>query len=498
MNAMNAIQFFSSFCCIFLVTAFRFQDVTNSVGIQRPFGKRLKYGGAVVADLDGDGWQDIIIGHHDHFSSDIYFNQMNGKFLRAPWSYWRDIHAFNPFHRSPRSRRMSFISSIGGNNGNKPNSPELFDVTTNRTFSSGEKINFAAGRGRTAIPLSLRTSLSFMTDVLFINAPKKGTQRYFAGSISESSQFGKSTLEGLGALSNSFGTVADVNMDGRMELVSFHDLTIHRVVGNFKLLDITGSVLPNNIDRRGTISVVELDFDNDGKMDLFVSRSGTGDLKWVRGSIGDNPADYLLRNVGGKYIDVSKKSLIPTKGESRGATAGDFNNDGWVDLLVSQYTGQDRMLLNKGDGTFREVPPGYKKESTTRGDHPVSVDYNRDGKLDIILSEGDWFKKDHGGLMRILKNVGNDGNWILVRVGSSPKGRSTSLHALVTVKTPSSSMIRRVGSPGTTTGNSYIELVHFGLGKTSNIETVSVRWTDGSLSSMKNIKAGRIVVFGNI
>lgn len=157
---------------------------------------------------------------------------------------------------------------------------------------------------------------------------------------------------------NAYGTAVDIDGDGRMELVTWHTLRVHRVTGSYTMKDVSDIVLPSGIDRRGVISVVEFDYDNDGRMDLYVTRSATNDIDWLLGSIGPDANDYLLRNIaddtgmGGRLVDVSVSAGIPCGGSSRGVTTADFNNDGFVDLLVTQYTGQDWLLLNNGDGTF--------------------------------------------------------------------------------------------------------------------------------------------------
>lgn len=496
----------------------RFLDVSNNAGLVRRLGPRTKYGGPIVADFNADGYLDIVVGHHDQQTADLYFNNGGSKhgaktlFTRANWTFWRDTHAFTPFHATAGTPGMQFFASTGGAKGTKRAIHEQFMVAKNgRKVMTGVSAAFARGRGRTVVPISLRPVAGAGTDLLFMNGKPsgkfKGMQQHFAGTMTNAKRAEGRTLRGFSKDDNSFATAVDINGDGTMELVTFHDLRVYKVDGPYRLKDISASVLPKGpgskpFDFRATVSVVEFDYDNDGLMDLYIVTSTQYYLFWIERLIGKNPRDFLLRNVGGKYVDVTEKAGIPLKGDSRGVTVGDFNNDGWIDMLVTLYQGPDRLYMNNGDGTFRLTRPNYPKGWKTRGDQPVAVDFDRDGRLDVALAEGSHNDRKHGGYLRIIKNVTptlpNDRNWLLVRVGASPKGGTTSLHALVTVQAVGAkfSMRRRVGSPGTATGPSYIELLHFGMGKANSATEVRVKWADKTELVRKNVKAKQVLDVG--
>lgn len=305
-----------------------------------------------------------------------------------------------------------------------------------------------------------------------------------------------------------YGDVADVDNDGFPEVLTWHDLNMHRVVGFFKLRDISSKVFPPEIRRVGVVAVSEFDYDNDGRFDLYVARSASSDLSYFAGT---DVRDYLLRNVGGRYIDVSAEAGIPQwPTDTRGVTAGDFNNDGWMDIIVTRHKHQDMLLRNNGDGTFTHGLAGFKRRGGADGDMATAVDYDMDGRLDVVVSEGDYFHKKHGGHYRVMRNVGGDANrkgFILVTVRNEPMRMATSLHAVVTVdavargkgiekKGRRVTMVRRVGSPGTAVSSSYIETVHFGIGRETKVRSVSVRWINGTRRRRWNVKAGSKLVFG--
>lgn len=286
----------------------------------------------------------------------------------------------------------------------------------------------------------------------------------------------------------------DVDGDGIVEILSFQELRLHRITRALLARDISDSVFPRGVVRRGAVAVAELDFDNDGKFDLYIARATTGNLRWLRTSY---HGDYLLRNVGGRYVDVSQSAGLPRFTQSRGVTAGDFNNDGFVDLLVTQFVLADYILFNNGDGTFTKRFSNLRRPRDIRGDGPTAVDLDRDGNLDLVLSEGDWISGAHRGFYRVMRNIANRKGWLLVRVRNSPLGNASSLHAVVKVFIPGRGvMMRRVGSPGTAVSNSLLEVVHIGIGADDVVRKILVEWTDGGKQARYGVKADSQVTFG--
>lgn len=485
--------------CVLRATAFRFVDVSEKAGLDHSDGRKEKYGGAAVADLDGDGYPDLIFGHHDKPFTEIYFNNGNGTFSKSRWRVHRDTHGINPFRFSPHEQAMHFTLSPGGNYGNTPKTPSLFAVSMNRhvinvTAGSGMDRNSARGRGRTVAFMNLRGRSSPLVDALVTSALLEGKRHHQNGFQGKRvGHFRKRFVKGFAHVKNAWATVTDIDNDGQVELLSFHELSMYRVVGPFKLRNISKQVFPAGLPLEGTTAVAELDFDNDGYMDLYVARSSAGNFKWLpRGG----EQDYLLRNVNGRYEDVSESAGIPLNLQSRGVTAGDFDNDGYIDLLVTQYRAPDILLRNRGDGTFSSRDAGLMRARNVRGDIATAVDYDRDGSLDLVVSEGDHDDERNGGFYKLFRNVGRKGNYLLVRVKNAKGGGATSLHAVVRVHTNMLGMMRRVGSPGTAVSNSYIELIHFGLGTEEFANAVGVTWSDGSHECRFKLESGVVHEFG--
>lgn len=89
------------------------QDVSVDAGLKYSFGAKTKYGGPSIADLDGNGYQDLLLLHHDSYHMEVYFNLGNGKFSRQTLT-WTDAHSLAPFRYQPTDKAMYFSLSQGG------------------------------------------------------------------------------------------------------------------------------------------------------------------------------------------------------------------------------------------------------------------------------------------------------------------------------------------------------------------------------------------------
>ena len=118
------------------------------------------------------------------------------------------------------------------------------------------------------------------------------------------------------------------------------------------------------------------DFDNDGRLDLYLIQNSGPDGK---------ATNRLYRqNADGRFVDVSKGSGLDITGYGMGVAIGDVNNDGWPDVLVTEY-GRVRLFLNKGDGTFVDVTKEAGLDNPQWGTSAAFVDYDRDGWLDLVI-----------------------------------------------------------------------------------------------------------------
>jgi hypothetical protein len=136
------------------------------------------------------------------------------------------------------------------------------------------------------------------------------------------------------------------------------------------------------IETTGT-GVAIFDYDNDGWPDIFLVNGTRLDGL----PTGDAPSNHLYRNNhDGTFTDVTAKAGLTATGWGQGVCVGDYDNDGWEDLYVTYY-GKNRLYHNQG-GVFTEVAEkaGVAGSGKAWGSGCAFVDYDRDGKLDLMVA----------------------------------------------------------------------------------------------------------------
>jgi enediyne biosynthesis protein E4 len=147
------------------------------------------------------------------------------------------------------------------------------------------------------------------------------------------------------------------------------------------------------------------DYDNDGKLDLFVTRYLDYDLAnailcterfpvYCAPGVFPRTSNILYRNNGdGTFTDVSKKAgLSKLKGTGMGMAFGDYDDDGWPDVFVSDDGMEHRLLHNNHDGTFtdRALEAGVALSEDGKAVSGMGVDfsdYDNDGRPDIVVTD---------------------------------------------------------------------------------------------------------------
>jgi hypothetical protein len=124
------------------------------------------------------------------------------------------------------------------------------------------------------------------------------------------------------------------------------------------------------------------DYDNDGWIDIFLVDGGSVADPGVAGQA----RHRLLRNRGnGTFEDATERSGIRHGAYGMGACAGDYDNDGWVDLYVTSV-GPNVLYHNNGDGTFTDVTRTAGVGSSSWGTSCAFADFDRDGYLDLFVT----------------------------------------------------------------------------------------------------------------
>lgn len=202
-------------------------------------------------------------------------------------------------------------------------------------------------------------------------------------------------------------TMADINGDGLLDIYISAVANYHGLEGANELyinngdLTFTEKAADYRLDFTGfATQAAFFDYDKDGDLDCYllnhaVHNTRSYDRVNTR-SLKDNEAgDYLMRNDGGIFTDVSKEAGIyqAAMGYGLGISIGDLNSDGWDDIFVSNdFHEDDYYYVNQGDGTFKEEVKKHFKHLSRYSMGNDIADINNDGFQDIMTL--DMFPED--------------------------------------------------------------------------------------------------------
>jgi hypothetical protein len=190
---------------------------------------------------------------------------------------------------------------------------------------------------------------------------------------------------------------------------------------------LTAPVIYGDVDRKDYIleavgcGCAFIDYDNDGWLDIFLL-SGT---RLDGESVGTTNRLYK-NNRDGTFTDVTEKAGLHQSGWANSVCVGDYNNDGFEDLFCT-YFGQNKLYRNNGDGTFTDVTKQaglVPAEAVAEGGKPSwgsgcsFIDYDRDGRLDLFVSN--YIQFDITKTPKPGENV--NCNWKGIPVNCGPRG----------------------------------------------------------------------------
>ncbi len=221
------------------------------------------------------------------------------------------------------------------------------------------------------------------------------------------------------------------------------------------------------------------DFDNDGDFDLFVTNF-----------FGDNNA--LYRNNGdGTFTKISNVIISNDGGDSVSSTWGDYDNDGDLDLYVTNdFNENNNFYINNGDGTFSKIISGDFVNDGGRSNGATWTDYDNDGDLDIFVPNGQRPITQSNILYRndVISN-----NWINIKCVGVTTNRSAvgaKVKAKAVISGEQTWQLRQVsGTNGFNAQNSLnIEL---GFGDAALIDSLIIDWPSGMQDVYVNIETNK-------
>lgn len=215
-------------------------------------------------------------------------------------------------------------------------------------------------------------------------------------------------------LAEGVGTVvaADFDNDGYPDLFSWSQMRLWRNEGGQKFTPTALPSLPPTVSRGACWG----DFDNDGRVDLYVGGYEDWDKNITYPS-------FILMNRGAKGFEVTWTDATY---RTRGVTACDFNRDGAIDVYASNYRLQPNELWrNDGKGLFKNVAGEFNAVATSpgfEGGHSIGAawgDFDGDGEIDLFA--GNFAHVDDRGdqpKSRFLRNLGKAGGYKFSDLGT--------------------------------------------------------------------------------
>ena len=292
------------------------------------------------------------------------------------------------------------------------------------------------------------------------------------------------------------GVIAsDLDEDGLTDIFVANDSTPNfhyrnNGDGTFKEIGfLSGLALSENGGAQGSMGVTVADYDHDGRLDLFITNF-------------DDEYNALYHNDGhNSFTDASYKARVAAPSlpyVGWGTKFFDYDNDGWVDLFVANghvypqiktFKQRNFVFRNNRDGTFAEVAEQlgtpFAERHAARG--VAFGDLDNDGDVDIVVN-------NLGDAAQVLRNDGGNaaGNFVLVKTIGVKSNRG-GIGARVRVVSGDLAQKDEVRS-----GDSYLsqsdKRLHFGLGARTKIDSIEVRWPSGAVDKVTNAKVNSLIV----
>ncbi len=290
---------------------------------------------------------------------------------------------------------------------------------------------------------------------------------------------------------------ADLDDDGDLDLYVANDfgpnlLFVNQGDGTFsESAYLSGLALSGDGMAQAGMGVDAADYDNDGRLDVYVTHFAS---------------DYstLYRNIGGLvFIDATAQAGVQTPewfSVSWGTRFVDLDNDGFKDIyhanghvypflrdagLSEKYEEPGSFYRNRGDGTFadfsRQAGPDLRKGSVGRG--VAFADYDNDGDIDFIVT-------NLNGRPHLFRNdLANHNHWLMLKVVGRDSNRD-GIGARITLRTAGGEQTWEIKR---TVGifSASDPRAHFGLGRHSRADLIRISWPGGAVQEFAGVIADR-------
>ncbi|MEJ8569706.1 CRTAC1 family protein [Elongatibacter sediminis] len=418
-----------------------FSDIAAAAGVTLPGHVSS---GPAFADLDADGWPDLVVGGVAGSGYRVFRNRGDGGFEDVTGS-----------------------AGITG------------DDSVQNDYSSA----FGDPDGDGDLDLFVtHWGANVPTNHLWFN---RGDGRFAAGDD-------WAGIDAFGEADWSFAPVfTDIDGDGVQDLLVTADYGTSQVfmcAGGGRFENTTTEV----IDDENGMGSAAADFDNDGDIDWFVTSVWDPAEPHTWGSTGNR---LYLNDGSGTFENVTTEAGVEIGHWGWGACAADFDNDGWLDIVhvngfpsygdhQTDFRDDPSLLyMNQGDGTFIDRAEELGFTDTGQGRGVVCFDYDADGDVDIFTANWE-------GPARLYRNDLDDNpGWLQVNL-TGEADNPDAIGAVIRVTTGDLTQMREV-----TVGSNYESqnplTQHFGLGGAASVDEVRVTWPHGGETVLTGITANQ-------
>ncbi|MHB8862000.1 MAG: CRTAC1 family protein [Pirellulaceae bacterium] len=177
--------------------------------------------------------------------------------------------------------------------------------------------------------------------------------------------------------------IYDQGFDVDPQIPGFRDVTDELGIDFQQILGPLGTFFFPEITGSGGAL---LDYDNDDDLDLYLINCGRSPQAQGSFPAGTRVENRLYQQqADGRFVDVTEQSGLGDTGYGMGCAAGDIDNDGDVDIYVTNYRG-NRLFENRGDGTFEDITEVAGAGDLVWGTSTAFFDFDRDGWLDLMVA----------------------------------------------------------------------------------------------------------------
>ncbi|MDD8017355.1 MAG: FG-GAP-like repeat-containing protein [Bacteroidota bacterium] len=425
--------------------------------------------GVAVADFDNDGWDDIFISNipypfigNDTTHSLLFRNNHDGTFSNITkqaglWVYggyktslWADVNNDgypDLFMASDDGQGSShlFINNKNGTFKDVTATSGIDSMALVATASFGDYNN----DGKIDLLLATEGNVNLL---LYKNISTKDSTKFIE--VSQQSYLAESIVPMQ-------VTFIDYDHDGNQDIYIVHDGTTPSLLyhnnGNERFTEVSATTGLRDVGVGNSMGVYWADFDGDGWEDVYVTRIRKGGM-------------YRCQQ-NGTYQNIAAVVGAEKNGMSWGLVCEDFDNDGDIDMFIVNSYGYDltrSLYYENNNGVYSDKAADYGIDYPIDFFGVACADFNNDGYLDI-------FAPAINGENKFLVNTKvNKGNWAKIKLYG------------VTVNTMAIGVRVRIVADGhtyirsVTAGNGFIsqmsQVLHFGLGAATVIDTMEIFW----------------------